>query len=257
MIRSNCTKWQSQFFPSRHEDMRHLRHSIQRALIPKHLCSRLLKTQQPSNSARLHHRTLTSLLGHLFWLYQLLSTNCSTKIHAIGGPLCLRDLPSGVTLVPMWIWVYFPHQSHAALAAEPGQSSVPQSSACDLRAQFCPQVLISWITVFTQIVSNNGLCRGFEELLSLTIFTACELKQERFYLSKEEIGIVQGFICGLFFFFLIESTLHVHSSLCSQMAFTTQAVSPCIGNKAGSAVQQFSFVNYLNEVATSVAHWAW
>lgn len=87
--------------------MRHL--SIQRSLIPKHLCSTLLKTRQPSNSARLHHRTLTSLLWHLFWFYQPLSTNCSTKIHAIGGPLCLRGaFLSGVTLVAAWIWVYFP-----------------------------------------------------------------------------------------------------------------------------------------------------
>lgn len=231
MIRSNCTKWQSQFFPSRHEDMRHLRHSVRRSLIPKYLWSRLLKTQPPSYSARLHHRTLTSLLWHVFWLCQLLSTNCSTKIHAIGGPLCL---PFGVTLVPMWIWVYFPRQSHAALAAQPGQSSVPQSSACDLSAEFCPQILISWVTVITQIVSSSGLCRGFEELLSLTIFTACEFKQEWLYLPKDKIGIVLGFICGSLFV-LIESTLHVHSSLCSQMAFTTQAVAPC----TGSAVQLY------------------
>lgn len=65
-----------------------------------------------------------------------------------------RDLPSGVTLVPVWIWGYFPHQSCAALAAGPGQSSVPQDSACALGAQFCPQLLISWITIIPQTVSN-------------------------------------------------------------------------------------------------------
>lgn len=123
--------------------------------------------------------------------------------------------------------------------------------------EVCPQPLISWITVITQMLSNNGLCRGF----SVTLFTACELKQEWLYLSKEEIGKVLGFICGLGFFlllflFLIESTLHVHSSPCTQMAFATQAVAPCIGNKAGSVVQQFSFINYLNGVAMSAAHWA-
>lgn len=36
------------------------------------------------------------------------------------------------------------------------------------------------------------------------------------------------------------------------MAFTTQAVAPCTGNKAGCVVQQFSFINYLNEVATAL-----
>lgn len=60
----------------------------------------------------------------------------------------------------MWVWVCFPYQSQAALPAEPGQSSVPpQSSACDLKAQFFPQ-LVSWITVIAQIVSLQGVRRA-------------------------------------------------------------------------------------------------
>lgn len=100
------------------------------------------------------------------------------------------------------------------MPADPSQSSVPlQSSACDLKAQLFLH-LVLWIIVIAQ-------CGGFAELLPLTIITVCELKQEQLYLSKEKTGMFLGF--GGFF---IESILHVHSSLCSEIAFRTQVVAP-------------------------------
>jgi len=51
----------------------------------------------------------------------------------------------------------------------------------------------------SSIVSNYGLCGAFAELLPLTITTACELKQEQLYLSKEETGMFWGF--GFCFFY--------------------------------------------------------
>lgn len=98
--------------------------------------------------------------------------------------------------------------------AAPGQSSVlPQSSACDLKASLFPQLLVSWITVIALIVSDHGFWGGFIQLLPLSL---CELKQEQFYPSEEEIGIFLGFVS------FIESVLHVRGRLCGEIAFTTQ-----------------------------------
>lgn len=116
----------------------------------------------------------------------------------------------------MWICICFLCQSHAALSAEPRQSC----SAWDLTAQLSPQLLVFWITLTAQIVSNHSLYRGFIELLPPTVITTCELKQEQLYLSREEIGpfLGFGFVC------FIESILHIHSSLCNETAFTMQVV---------------------------------
>lgn len=98
--------------------------------------------------------------------------------------------------------------------AAPGQSAVlPQSGACNLKASLFPQLLVLWITVIALILPDHGFWGRFTQLLPLSL---CELKQEQFYLSKEEIGIFLGFVS------VIENVLHVRGRLCGEIAFTTQ-----------------------------------
>lgn len=97
MIRSNCTKWQPQFFPSRHKDMRH---SIQRSLIPKHLCSFVcskqgnLLTQPGIITGHLHPSFDISSDFISFWVQ-----TAAPEFMTLESFVSERDLPSGVTLV--------------------------------------------------------------------------------------------------------------------------------------------------------------
>lgn len=139
--------------------------------------------------------------------------------------------PLGVTLVLTWICICFLCPSHAALSAEPRQPC----SACDLKAQLSPQLLVCGL-VTAQVVSNRGLCRGLIELLPPTIITTCELKQKQLYLSKEETGLFLGF--GFVVLFVLLGAFCTHTAACAvKQPLECKWSRCCVGNKACCVVQ--------------------